>query len=336
MEKSIAVIVSYNRRQLLSECVDALRKQTRPLDAILVVNNGSTDDTELWLRNQQDIQFITQENVGSSGGFNTAISWAYKNGYTWIWCMDDDGYPKKDALENLLSAEINTLCLRNCAVLNKEDKKSFVWNTKNFATIDDVDSNLLFGVGHPFNGTLIHRNIVERVGLPKQALFLWGDETEYFQRIVSKNKIPVCTVSSSIHYHPASAFTYKNDWDFAKNWKMYFYVRNRLHIHNSKFNNRAQALFNYCCFLVAMVGVVLVFQKSDKLKKLGFILWPAIDAFSNDFTQNPKTILQRLNSSNWDRLGRTVNDYKRYSKEAIIHLFTATASRRMADSANVI
>ncbi len=336
MEKTIAVIVSYNRRQLLSECVDALRNQTQSLDAILVVNNGSTDDTEVWLKNQQDIQFITQENVGSSGGFNTAIEWAYKNGYTWIWCMDDDGYPKEDALENLLSAEINTLCLRNCAVLNKEDKKSFVWNTKNFATIDEVDNNLLFGVGHPFNGTLIHRNIVERVGLPRRALFLWGDETEYFQRIVSRNKIPVCTVASSIHYHPASAFTYKNDWDFTKNWKMYFYVRNRLHIHQSKFNNKAQALFNYCCFLAAMIGVVLVFQKTDKFKKLGFIIWPAVDAFSNNFSQTPDRILQRLNSSVWERTGIFINDYKRYSRQAFLNLFTATQSRNITDQTNPI
>ena len=127
MEKVIAVVVTYNRKTLLSECIIALRNQTRKPDAILVVNNGSIDDTEAWLLMQQDIFSITQKNVGSSGGFNTAINWAYKHGYTWIWCMDDDGYPKEDALEKILEPEMDMLCLRNCAVLNKEDKKTFVF-----------------------------------------------------------------------------------------------------------------------------------------------------------------------------------------------------------------
>ncbi|HMU10987.1 MAG TPA: glycosyltransferase, partial [Ferruginibacter sp.] len=67
MEKVIAVVVTYNRKALLTECIAALRNQTRPLDAILVVNNGSTDDTEEWVSAQKDLVLINQKNVGSSG-----------------------------------------------------------------------------------------------------------------------------------------------------------------------------------------------------------------------------------------------------------------------------
>jgi GT2 family glycosyltransferase len=332
MEKAIAVVVSYNRQQLLSECITALRNQTQKLDAILVVNNGSTDNTESWLKDQPDVIFITQKNVGSSGGFNTGISWAFKNGYSWIWCMDDDGYPKEDALEKILAAETEPLCLRNCAVINKEDRKTFVWKTKNFATINDVDTNLIYGIGHPFNGTMIHRNIVERVGLPKASLFLWGDESEYLQRITRKNKIPVCTVANSIHYHPAAAFTYKADWDFSSSWKMYFYVRNRLHIHSSKFNTRLAALLSYCCFLIAVAGIVLLYQKTDKFKKLAFIFWPAIDAFTNDFSQDPSSILQRLNSSYKQRFNSGVSNYLRYTRQSFATLFTSQRAERTANA----
>ncbi len=309
MEKAIAVIVSYNRKALLCECVTALRNQTRKPDAILVVNNGSTDNTAEWLQAQNDLFFITQKNVGSGGGFNTGINWAYKHNYTWIWCMDDDGYPKEDALEKILSADIENLCLRNCAVINKVDKKSFVWKTKDYANIDEVNTKLIKGIGHPFNGTMIHRNIVERVGLPKPTLFLWGDESEYYYRITKVNHIPVYTVADSIHYHPASAFTYKKDWDFKNNWKMYFYVRNRLHTHKAKFNNQLLALFNYCCFLVAMAGVVVVYQKTDKLKKMGFIFWPAFDAFNNSFSATPQMILSRLSNNTAYNFKNPVKNY---------------------------
>ena len=311
MEKVIAVVVTYNRKTLLSECITALRNQTRRPDAILVVNNGSTDDTEAWLLSQQDIFSITQKNVGSSGGFNTAIKWAYKHGYTWIWCMDDDGYPKEDALEKILEPEMEMLCLRNCAVLNKEDKKTFVWKTKQYATIDAVDCKIINGIGHPFNGTMLNRNIVERVGLPKPKLFLWGDETEYFWRIVKGNNIPVCTIADSIHYHPAAGFTFKNDWNYYTTWKMYFYIRNRFHIHKAKYNYKLTALVNYCCFLIAMAGVIMVYQKTDKFKKLGFILWPAADAFNNNYKATPQTILARLSANSFisNILSVTINPF---------------------------
>ena len=296
MEKTIAVVVTYNRLSLLKECIFALQNQTQKVDTILVVNNGCTDDTQQWLDVQPALLSIIQKNTGSGGGFESGIQWAYKNKYSWIWCMDDDGYPKEDALEKILEPNLDNLCLRNCAVIDKVDKKSFVWKTKNYPTIDTVKENIIMGIGHPFNGTMIHRNIIERVGLPKPHFFIWGDETEYYYRIIRKNNIPVCTIANSIHYHPARAFSYKVDWDYTNAWKIYFYVRNRYHTQQAMYDSKLSAILHYCCFLIAMVGVVLFYQKTDKIKKMGFIFWPAIDAFKNNFSADPALILSRLAS----------------------------------------
>ena len=159
MDKVIAVVVTYNRQFLLAQCISALKNQTRKIDKILVINNGSTDNTEAWLRSQPDIDFITQENVGGAGGFYTGIKTGYERKYNWIWLMDDDGYPKEDALEKLLEGDSEELCLRNCAVINKEDKKSFVWKTCNFKSLDEVKEPVIKNVAHPFNGTLLNRKI---------------------------------------------------------------------------------------------------------------------------------------------------------------------------------
>jgi GT2 family glycosyltransferase len=294
MEKVIAVVVTYNRSTLLAECINALRNQTQKLDAIFVVNNGSTDNTEQWLKNQPDLHFITQKNVGSSGGFSTGINWAYKNGFSWIWLMDDDGYPTPSALENLLAQDNGQMRLMNCAVIDKEDKKSFVWKTQHYKTLDEVDTKVIEGIGHPFNGTMLHRKIVERVGVPQPKFFLWGDETEYYYRITKINKIPVCTVADSIHYHPATAFSLKQDWDYGSGWKMYYYIRNRFFIHQVKFSSKLVAMFNYACFIVAFIAVVMLYQKTDKVKKLSFIAWPVADAFNNNFEATPTSILTKL------------------------------------------
>ena len=295
MEKVIAVIVTYNRQKLLSECIEALRNQTRKIDKILVINNGSNDNTESWLQAQNDLEFFTQKNIGSGGGFNTGINLAYQKEYDWIWLMDDDGYPKNDALANLLEGADEKLCLRNCAVINKEDKNSFVWKTGNYSGINEVNEQIIHNYAHPFNGTLLHREIIKKVGLPKKELFIWGDETEYYQRIITKYKIPFYTKTNSIHYHPASAYSYKNDWDYKSNWKMYFYVRNRFHILKTRYSGKPIAAFAmYIIFLVSFSGIILLFQKSNKLKKINFMLWPIKDALSNNCEATPALILQRL------------------------------------------
>ena len=332
MEKVIAVVVTYNRQALLSECITALRKQSRPLDAILIVNNGSTDGTEKWLAEQSDVHFINQTNLGSSGGFSTGITWAYKNNYAWIWCMDDDGYPKEDALENLLAADDGCLKLLNCAVIDKADKKSFVWKTQQYKTLDEVDCKIIEGIGHPFNGTMLHRKIVERVGVPKPKYFLWGDETEYYYRIVRRNEIPVCTVANSIHYHPSTAFSIKKDWDYTSGWKMYYYIRNRFYIHQTKFNSKLIALLHYCCFIVAFAGIVMLFQKTDKLKKLSFIMWPVADAFTKNFEATPPVILSRLKANETFSLTGSINNYLKNTWSEILTPFTTARARTAANA----
>ncbi len=268
MNNVIAVVVTYNRQQLLSECIAALRNQTRKVDKILVINNGSTDDTINWLNNQADIEFFSQDNVGSAGGFYTGIKMAYDSGYSWIWLMDDDGYPKNDALEKILENDTEELYLRNCAVLDKNNKKNFVWKTKNYTSIEQVMESEIKNTGRPFNGTMLHRKIVERVGLPRPDLFVWGDETEYYYRITKKNKIPSVTITNSIHYHPATSFSYKQEWDYKSGWKMYYYIRNRFHVHRSKFPAVAPfAYIMYAGFLLVFAFITLAFQKRDKIKK---------------------------------------------------------------------
>lgn len=332
MEKVIAVVVTYNRLALLSECITALRNQSRPLDGILVINNGSTDNTEDWLKTQKDITYFTQSNVGGAGGFSTAIKMGYEKGYEWIWCMDDDGMPKEDALEKLLLAQPAALTLMNCAVIDNKDRKSFVWNTGGYKTLDEVPGNIIEGIGHPFNGTFLNRRIIERVGVPKASFFLWGDETEYYYRIVRRNNIPVCTVANSIHYHPATAFSVKKDWDFASGWKMYFYIRNRFHIHQVKFNNKMVALLHYCCFLVAFASIILLFQKTDKIKKLGFIMWPATDALNSNFNATPALILTKLQSNGHLSLTSSINRYLKSTWSNILAPFSATNAERAANA----
>jgi glycosyltransferase involved in cell wall biosynthesis len=295
MQKIIAVIVSHNRQALLLECIEALRNQTQKPDAILVVNNGSSDYTSVWLDKQSDIIQLYQDNLGSAGGYHAGISWAYKNGYTWIWCMDDDGHPKNDALEILMNNRGFGIELLNCSVINKTDKKTFVSKTKNYKSIDEVKGKVIEGVGHPFNGTMMHRSIIEKVGLPQSNLFYWGEEREYFYRIVNKYKIPAKTITHSIQYHPELSHAHKKEWDYKTSWKMYFYVRNRYKVMQSRYSNKFLATLHYAYFTLAFIKSIFIFQQKDKIRKVFFTFWPVIDSLKNNFSDTPETIQDRMN-----------------------------------------
>ena len=132
MEKVIAVVVTYNHYSDLITCIKAIRNQTHQPDAILVVNNGSTDFTSVWLDQQTDIIHLYQDNLGSAGGFSNGISWAYQEGYDWIWCMDDKGFPKNDALENLINSEGMNTELLSSIMVDKQDQKTILRKTKKY------------------------------------------------------------------------------------------------------------------------------------------------------------------------------------------------------------
>ena len=91
--KILAAIVTHNRCELLERCIDHLQMQTRLPDLILVVNNGSTDAT-IDMLIHRNIEFITQENVGSAGGWSRCISYALEHNFDAVWLMDDDGFSK--------------------------------------------------------------------------------------------------------------------------------------------------------------------------------------------------------------------------------------------------
>ena len=296
MEKVIAVVVSYNRHNELTKCIEALRNQSQKPDAILVVNNGSSDYTSVWLDMQADIINIYQDNRGAAGGFCTGINWAYENGYNWIWCMDDDGYPKFDALEVLIKNEGHELALINSAVVNKYDKKSLVFKTKKYHYINEVQEEVIENIAHPFNGTLIHRNIIAKVGLPLINLFYKGAETEYFFRITKQYQIPAKTITKSIYYYKEITSLHTKEWDLKTCWSVYYFLRNRYAVLKTKHAYTFKALPLYLIFIMAFIGEILLYQKNNKLRKISLVFWPMRDALINNYAATPATIKTKINN----------------------------------------
>ena len=240
--KIIVVVVTFNRLELLKKNIGCLRKN-HPIDQLIVVNNGSTDGTHEWLDEQADLTVIHQENVGGSGGFYTGIQKAYENGADWIWCMDDDVFPRPDCLENMLK-EINYPQVGIIAPRRLMEGQIFTndfqgYNLTNpFASMyrEKLAKKRVDGpteiCGTAFEGLFIKREVVGKIGLPNKELFIFCDDTDYCLRNI--------LAGYKILYVPAALmdkqkFFSNDNWtekNRKKKWKRYYQIRNSTYLNH--------------------------------------------------------------------------------------------------------
>lgn len=240
--KITAVVVTFNRLELLKQGIECLRKQQK-LTGIIVVNNGSTDGTREWLNAQPGLLVVHQDNVGGSGGFYTGIERAYSEGADWIWCMDDDVFPRPDCLDRLLPytdrPEVGILSPRRLL-----EGKVFTHEFQHFNFTNPVGS--LHGcklakqqvnqateiVGADFEGPFISRRVVEKIGLPNRELFIFCDDTDYCLRahLAGFKLLYIPEALMDKHkFFSNDTWTSRNR---KKKWKRYYQVRNEAYLNH--------------------------------------------------------------------------------------------------------
>lgn len=190
--KITVVVVTYNRKAMLQDCISGILSQTRAVDKIIIVDNASSDGTSEVIQEKYEsntiIDYIRLDNnEGSSGGFHEGVKKAYEEGADWIWFLDDDVSPSVDCLEKLLQYE----AISHCIHPSKKDSngKEFMWEPIfNPATgTATFLNNISFRNGKEFafvnigcfEGMLAHRDVVAKVGYPDKRFFIVSDDTTY-------------------------------------------------------------------------------------------------------------------------------------------------------------
>jgi len=206
--KVTAVVVTYNRIELLRLCLAALEKQTVP-HSLLVVDNASTDGTREFLdaycaaENRSVVH--CSENTGGAGGFSLGIETAIRSGADYVWIMDDDTIPDPDALEELLRAgellgegnygflssavfwKDGTECKMNRQKLKKDFYQQLYLMGEGVIPVDQAT----------FVSLLFPASTVREVGLPIREFFIWGDDIEYTRRIAIRRRMTCCMAAKS-------------------------------------------------------------------------------------------------------------------------------------------
>ncbi|WP_158944612.1 glycosyltransferase family 2 protein [Granulicella sp. S190] len=203
LSSNAAVVVTFNRKQLLTECVDALLHQSLPPNAIFIVDNASSDGTKTYLKERGYlenplIRYIgLPQNIGGAGGFHVGMDAAHKAGFDWLWVMDDDTEPYPDSLEIMerFKHYAEVVAIANAKV-DRFGKKT-------------ADGLRLYSRQHTtpytkvrfssFVGLLIRSCAIDRIGLPISDFFIHRDDTEYCMRLRSIGDIALASESTVAH-----------------------------------------------------------------------------------------------------------------------------------------
>lgn len=231
----VAVVVTYNREQLIRECLDALAAQSRRVDHIVVVDNASTDSSGTVAAEHRAHPEVLHlhRNVGGAGGFSAGIAHAMLHtSPDFLWIMDDDTIPDPTALEELLRTEarldVHASVLSSTAVWidgavhpMNSSRTRLGTRTAELARFAKVGARPIRTAS--FVSALINAEDVWEHGIPWADYFIWSDDFEYTGRLLKHSH--GFNVDASRVEHRTAKFAGAQD---NPGGRLYFDVRNKL------------------------------------------------------------------------------------------------------------
>ena len=244
--KILAAIVTHNRRDLLIRCIDHINHQSRMPDSIVVIDNGSTDDTQAMLE-ERGVRSIKQDNLGSAGGWKRCIQVALDEGFDAVWLMDDDGFPDVDALKILEGNLTSGVSAVSSVVLNENNINKFVFpfpildknnlpvlfafrrKIKELNKLKNISNGNSYPFAHFFNGSLIPCSSIDKIGTIDDRYFIAGEEVDYFNRLSKIGEVR--SILSAFHYHPDVS---QRPWS---KLKFYYFIKNTIILNHKTYRS---------------------------------------------------------------------------------------------------
>lgn len=264
-----AVVVSYNRKDLLRRCLTAIAKQVPTPDEIILVDNGSTDGSLELVREEfpQVTLFETGANVGGAGGFAWGVELAIAKGHDYAWLMDDDAEPAENSLAPLLQVIAKADVPPGFLASAVKDEYGAELNPGHLPAVDSSAEKQMraramgcIAITHAtFVGVLVNLRLASTMPLPHRDFFIWLDDAEYTRRL-ARASIGLF-VPESVVKHPVKAA----NPDMAG--RLFYYVRNHLWL--TKLDSEAKGLAGSvpakAADLIRFAATVLPASRSKKL-----------------------------------------------------------------------
>lgn len=293
MKRVHIVVVTFNRCELLRECLKALLAQSYEAYQIFLINNASTDNTEEMIRSEfthEKISYYnTGENLGGAGGFNYGVKKALQDDCDYIWLMDDDTIVQPDSLEKLvtcaaslqdqfgfLSSNVRftdgSPCKMNIPTLYHDPlKRGSDWLDQYHP---EQEGNILQLSHTTFVSFFVRVDVIRKLGLPIKEFFIWADDTEYSLRISAEYPCYFCGDSIVIHKMKINERTSISDFlncDTNRLTRYFYAYRNRFYI--ARHHGFKKTMYYVGKMFLTSINVIFR-SKTEKMPKLKLI-WKA-------------------------------------------------------------
>lgn len=293
VKKIVAVIVTYNRLDLLKECIFALTKSKYKVD-ILIVNNNSQDGTREFLLevNQiyKDVKFHIynlDENLNGAGGFNYGILKACTLNYDYIWLMDDDCIVNENSLSKLVEIDEELqgkYGFLSSKVVWKDNSicKTNVQRNKIARRVKDFKSKLVKVDFASFVSLFVKKKDVINIGLPIKEFIIWTDDLEWTRRLtykkLYKNAMKGYLCNESVVMHKcANNFGVSIVKDTKDRIERYKYI-----YRNDVYCFRREGILGHMYMLIRNtyhILKILLFSPYDKIKRIKILIRGYIEGY---------------------------------------------------------
>lgn len=255
MDKVAIILVNYNGKDYLEDCINSINKIKYENYEIIVVDNKSTDNSVEYLRNLgYKITIIEAEkNGGFSYGNNIGIKYAIENNFEYFLLLNNDTLVKEDFLSEMMkSFKNNTNVGAVGAKIMYYPNVDRIWfgggdiNWKRFKVIHnhikeldvgqcEKEKEISFMTGCAL---LISKKTIENIGFLSEDYFMYCEDLDYSLKLSDK-KFKIIFNPKAIIYHKVSLSSGGEDSPFTLYWK----TKNTLKV-MKKYKNRT-SIFNY-------------------------------------------------------------------------------------------
>ncbi|MDE3047215.1 MAG: glycosyltransferase family 2 protein, partial [Verrucomicrobiota bacterium] len=238
LAKIVIILLNWNGKKDTLECLASLTHMTYPNFQILIVDNGSKDDSVAVLRQAHPhIPILeTGTNLGFAGGNNVGIEWALRHHAEWIFLLNNDTITAPDCLDALMRAaqEQPRAKILGAKILRYHqpdivDHLGGFWNPQ----IGEFESPDAGHPDHPYYpmrevdyvcgaALFMHRSVPETIGLLEPKFFLFWEESDFCYR-AKRAGLQVWTAPEAKVWHKVSS-----SFTGGKPHMHYFWWRSRL------------------------------------------------------------------------------------------------------------
>jgi GT2 family glycosyltransferase len=243
--KVLISVLNWNNSADTIRCIYSLKKLSYTSYTILVVDNGSKDNSVLNIKNEfPEIQIIkSSSNLGYAGGNRLACEWGAEKGFDLFWIVNNDSVVESNCLHELVKAYTQKgEGLFGGVSLNEDNE------TISFSGGFELDNsgNVLFNKYSSHRGEhknifltketitemadvngacmMVPYSIIMKYGFIDNSFFLYGEELDYCFKLRKEAGIKSFLVTTAVVTHEGSTSLNKNEK--LKRVKTYYLTRN--------------------------------------------------------------------------------------------------------------